>query len=240
MIHVLRISLLAAFLASVGAWLSPRSVLRAIPERIFGLGHWLDARALRNRAMAFILIWMVALIPMLRLTYLVRHYAVEVPTLDDWEMAPLIIQAHTGHLHWAEIFAQQQEARTVLPKLIFILSAAGGHWDVRDQMMLSVISCWLTAAGIFILLCRSELRAGAIAICFWLAVLAIFTPAKFELWLFASGFPSFFPALFLVAALVVIGTDRIGTAWKFILCATLATASSFSLPNGLLAWGLTF
>ncbi len=238
--HILRISLVVAFLASVAALLSPRSVVRASRDKIFELGRWLDAPTSRNRIVAFTLIWVVALFPMLYLTYLVRHYAVEVPTLDDWEMASLIIQAHTGHLHWAEIFAQQQEARTVLPKLIFILSAADGHWDVRDQMMLSVICCWLTAAGIFILLCRSELRTGAIAICFWLAVLAIFTPAKFELWLFASGFPSFFPALFLVSALVVIGADRIAPVWKFILCATLATASAFSLPNGLLAWALTF
>src|SRR5256714_7892575 len=238
--HVLRIPLVAVFLAGVATLLSPSPVLRASRDKILALGHWLDAPARRNRIVAFILVWIVALFPMVYLTYLVRHYAVEVPTLDDWEMAPLIIQAHTGHLPWAEIFAQQQEARTVLPKLIFILSAANGHWDVRDQMLLSVICCWLTAIGIFLLLRRSELRAGAIAICFWLAVLAIFTPAKFELWLFASGFPSFFPALFLVAALVVIGTVRIGTAWKFILCATLATASSFSLPNGLLAWGLTF
>jgi hypothetical protein len=238
--HVLRISLVAAFLAGAAALLSPRPFLRASRDKILGLGRWLDAPVRRNRIVAFVLVWMVALFPMLYLTYLVRHYAVEVPTLDDWEMAPLIIQAHTGHLHWAEIFAQQEEGRTVLPKLIFILSAAVGHWDVREQMMLSVICCWLTAAGIFILLRRSQLRLGAIAVCFWLAVLAIFTPAKFELWIFASGFPSFFPALFLVAALVVIGADRMGTAWKFILCATLATASSFSLPNGLLAWGLTF
>ena len=238
--HVLRISLVVAFLASVAALLSPRSVVRASRDKIFELRRWLDAPTSRNRIVAFTLIWIVALFPMLYLTHLVRHYAVEVPTLDDWEMAPLIIQAHTGHLYWAEIFAQQQEARTVLPKLIFILSAADGHWDVRDQMMLSVICCWLTATGIFILLCRSELRTGAIAICFWLAVLAIFTPAKFELWLFASGFPSFFPALFLVSALVVTGTDRIAPVWKFILCATLATASTFSLPNGLLAWALTF
>src|SRR5437764_5498126 len=107
--HVLRIPLAAAFLAGVAMFLTPRAVLRASQDKIFALGRWLDAPARRNRAMAFILIWMVALIPMLRLTYLVRHYAVEVPTLDDWEMAPLIVQAHTGHLHWAEIFAQQQE-----------------------------------------------------------------------------------------------------------------------------------
>jgi hypothetical protein len=142
-------------------------------------------------------------------------------------------------LSWAEIFAQQQEARTVLPKLIFILSAAGGHWDVRDQMMLSVVCGWLTAAGIFVLLRRAGLGLGATAICFWLAVLTIFSTAKFELWIFASGFPSFLPALFLVAGLVVIGTNM-STAWKFALCGLFATASSFSLPHGLLAWGLTF
>jgi hypothetical protein len=155
-------------------------------------------------------------------------------------MAPLIVDAQTGHLKWASIFAQQQEARTVLPKLIFILFAADGHWDVRDQMMLSVACCWLTVAGVFVLLRRSGLRPTAMALPFWLAVLTIFTPAKFEIWIFASGFPSFFPALFLVTALVIAGTERLGLATKFILCAILASASSFSLANGLLAWALTF
>jgi hypothetical protein len=176
---------------------------------------------------------------MLHLAGLVRRYAVEVPTLDDWEMAPLIVSAHEGHLKWADIFAQQQEARTVVPKLIFILSTANGHWDVRDQMMLSVICCGLTAAGIFVLLRRSGLGVGALAICFWLDVLTIFSPAKFELWIFASGFPSFLPALFIVAGLFVIGTN-ISTGWKFALCGLFAIASSFSLPHGLLSWGLTF
>src|SRR5437762_61952 len=240
MSNLLRISVVAFLLAGVGALLAPRRILRETWRRIRALGRWLDEETPHRRRMVFMVIWIVALIPMLHLTYLVRHYAVEVPTLDDWEMAPLIVQAHTGHMPWAQIFAQQQEARTVLPKLIFILSAAGGHWDVRDQMMLSVVCCWLTAAGIFVLLRRSRLRAHAIAICFWLAVLTIFTPAKFELWIFASGFPSFFPALFLVASLVVIGNDRLTTIWKFVLCVVFALASTFSLANGLLAWGLTF
>ncbi|MFL6520752.1 MAG: hypothetical protein ACJ8NS_11070 [Chthoniobacterales bacterium] len=240
MTHGLRIFLVASLLAGLGAWLSPRRWSRAASERIAPVLRWLRADTPRSRRTVAILIWLVALIPMLHLTYLVRLYGVEVPTLDDWEMAPLIVEAHTGHFSWAHIFEQQQEARTVLPKLIFILSAANGHWDVRDQMMLSVFCCWLIAAGVFILLRRSGLRPGALAICFWLAVLTIFSTAQFELWIFASGFPSFFPALFIVAALVVIGTDGLGTVWKFFLCVILATASSFSLANGLLAWGLTF
>jgi hypothetical protein len=240
MSHGLRISLVAFLLASAGVLLSPRWILRRALEKIVGLAGWLKAEKPRNRATVFILIWIVALVPMLHLTWLVRHYAVEVPTLDDWEMAPLIVDAHTGQLKWADIFAQQQEARTVLPKLIFVLSAAAGHWDVRNQIMLSVVCCWLTAAGIFILLRRSGLGLAAIAICFWLAALTIFSTAQYELWIFASGFPSFFPALFLVAGLVVVGCERVTTAWKFVVCTMLAAASSFTLAHGLLLWGLTF
>ena len=242
MTQVLRISLVAFFLAGAGAGalLSPRRLRRAVWEEISEWSRWLNAETTRSRVIACLLIWVVALVPMLHMTYLVRHYGVEVPTLDDWEMAPLIVDAHTGHLKWASIFAQQQEARTVLPKLIFILFAADGHWDVRDQMMLSVACCWLTAAGLFVLLRRSGLPATAMAVPFWLAVLTIFTPAKFEIWIFASGFPSFFPALFLVTALVAAGSERLTLATKFGLCALLSAASSFSLANGLLAWGLTF
>jgi hypothetical protein len=214
-------------------------LVRRTWPRLESIGRLLVEQAARQPKTWCILIWLVALVPMIHGTYLVRHYGVEVPTLDDWAMAPLIVKAHTGQLTFADIFEQQQEARTVLPKLIFILSAALGHWDVRDQMILSVISCWLTAAGIFVLLRRSGPGPVAVAICFWLIVLSVFSPAQFELWIFASGFPSFLPALFLVAALVVIG-GRLSVAWKFLICAALAAANSFSLPHGLLAWGLTF
>jgi hypothetical protein len=175
---------------------------------------------------------------MVRLTFQVRHYGVNVPVFDDWAMAPLIVKAHTGQLKLADVFQQQQEARTVLPNLVFILQARG-EWNVRDQMALSIISCWLTAAGLFVLLRRSGLDLATLAISFWLIVLALFSPAPFELWLFASGFPSFLPALFLVAALVVI-SGRASTLSKFVLCCALAAASTFTLAHGLLAWGLTF
>jgi len=229
--HSARLSLISLVLAGIGLLVTPRRLLRTGWDTIIAF-----IRPTRN---AMIVIWIVALIPMVHLTYLVRHYAVEVPTLDDWEMTPLIVDSHNGHLKWADIFEQQQEGRTILPKLIFVLSAAGGHWDVRDQMMLSVVCCWLTAAGIFVLLRRTGLGLGAVGLCFALAALTIFSPAQFELWIFASGFPSFLPALFVVAGLVVIGTN-ISAAWKFVWCGLFATASSFSLPHGLLAWGLTF
>jgi hypothetical protein len=236
--HGLRNSLLVLALAAVSSLIFFR-LRRDLWSRVVAFGHRLRTVATRHRKAVLILIWLVALIPMVHLSNLVRQYAVEVPTLDDWEMAPLIVHAHTGQLTFAEIFEQQQEARTVLPKLLFVLLAAGGRWDVRDMMLLSVVCCWLTAAGIFVLLRRSGLNLAAIAICFWLIVITIFSNAQFELWIFASGFPSFLPAFFIVTALVGVGTN-LSTAWKFAICGGLAIASSFTLANGLLAWGLTF
>jgi hypothetical protein len=239
MSHGLRISLLSLLTLAILSVILPHAFMRKVRFRAETLGRWLREQAAQRRNTVFVLICAAALIPMVHLTWLVRHYRVEVPTLDDWEMAELIVKAQTGQLMFADIFAQQQEGRTILPKLIFVLSAARGHWDVRDQMMISVLCCWLTAAGIFLLLRRSGLNLPAIAIGFWLIAITIFSPAQYELWIFASGFPSFFPGLFIVAGLVALGTN-LSTLWKFVICAGLATASSFSLPHGLLAWGLTF
>lgn len=154
-------------------------------------------------------------------------------------MAPLIAKAHTGGLTWSDIFAQQQEARTVFPKLIFIVFTLGHYWDPRVEMMLSILICCLTSFGIFLLLRRSGLPPVATAMGFLLIVFLIFSPVQHELWLLASGFPSFLPALCLVWGLVVIQTSFSLRA-KFALCAALAVFSSFTLANGLLAWGLSF
>ena len=238
MAHGSRTVLITLVVAGALGWLLPRRWTGKFIGGAKSLYGRVKEEAAQRPKIVLLLIWIVALIPMIHLTAQVHRYGVNVPVLDDWAIAPLIVKAHTGELKFADIFVQQQEARTVLPKLIFIL-ASRGHWDVRDQMMLSVICCWLSAAGIFILLRRSGLNLVAVALCFWLAVLAIFSAAQFELWIFASGFPSFMPALFLVAALVTIDS-RLSTRSKFVICVALALASSFTLSHGLLAWVLTF
>src|SRR5256714_6938453 len=238
MAYGLRTSLLVLLAAGVLGWALPRRILATIVQSIQTISRRLASLVVKRPKVVLLLIGIVALIPMVRLTVSVRHYGVNVPTFDDWAMAPLIVKAHTGQLRFADIFQQQQAARTVLPNLIFILSA-WHEWDVRDQVAVSILSCWLTVAGVFVLLRRSGLRLWTLAICFWLTVLALFSPAPVELWIFASGFPSFLPLLFLVTAFVAIGAP-IAALWKFLICLALAVASTFTLAHGLLAWALTF
>jgi len=205
----------------------------------FSIWGWLTTQVNARRRLTIALTLLIAALPAIQLATTVARWSVEVPSRDDWEMAPLIAKAHTGELTLADLFAQQEEARTFVPKLIFLLSAIDGHWDVRDEMMLSVAICVLTAAGIYVLLRRSGLALGTTAICFWLTMLLIFSPAQFELWIFASAFPSFLPVLCIIASLVALEMNW-SNGSKFAICVALSTVSTFTLAHGLLAWGLTF
>lgn len=193
----------------------------------------------RHQRLAAAVTLLIGALPALYIGWFVARYGVEVPSMDDWDMAPLVAKAHTGELTFGDLFKQQEEARTFFPALIFILSGLDGHWDVRHEMMLSVVICAATAVGVYLLLRRSGLGLVATALTFWASSLLIFSPAQFELWLFASGFPSFIPAACIVGALLACEA-RWSLGAKFAICALLATISTFTLAHGMLAWGLTF
>lgn len=238
MAYGLRTSVVLVVTLGILGWALPRRVVTNLLERIRRTARWLVATTNERPKVALLFVWIIALIPMIYLSAAVRHYGVNVPTLDDWWVAALLEKAHTSGLRLSDIFQQQEEARTAVPNVIFLLSAQH-EWNVRDQMIVSLIASWLTAAGLWVLLRRTIPNLAAIAVCFWLMVLTVFSPASFELWIFASGFPSFLPLLFLVGALTLIGT-RLSIPWKFALCVAFSVASTFTLPHGLLAWGLTF
>jgi hypothetical protein len=171
--------------------------------------------------------------------FLVLRYAVAIPMLDDWEMVSIVTKAHTGSLKFADLFEQQQEARPFFPKLIFIALSSGKYWDSRSAMMLSILICCLTTLGIYRLLGRSLLSTRTTLTVFLLSALLVFSPAQHEIWLLASGFPSFAPAVCILWGIYFATSDR-PIATRFWLCLALSVCASFTLANGLLAWGLTF
>ena len=202
-------------------------------------GHPAGGRCERHSAIAIAVTLIVGALPALYIGWFVARYGVEVPSMDDWEMATIIAKTHAGELTFHDLFKQQEEARMIFPALLFILSGLDRHWDVRDEMMLSVVICAVTTLGVYLLLRRSGLGVVATALCFWVSSFLIFSPAQFELWLFASGLPSFIPVACIIGALLACETRWSGVA-KFASCALLATVSTFTLAHGMLAWGLTF
>ncbi len=133
-------------------------------QLVAGWSRALDYFRPREQAVLFF-VCAVGLIPALYFASWVHRYGVAVPKFDDWDVATLISKAHSGQLSLGDLFAQQQEGRTILPKLLFLLSTIRGGWDVRNSMALSVPTCTLTAVGIFLLLRQSRLSVFAVAIC---------------------------------------------------------------------------
>ncbi|MDQ6809209.1 MAG: hypothetical protein M3Z64_07270, partial [Verrucomicrobiota bacterium] len=226
-------------IVSTAAALVPRPQLEAAKRRVRAWLHAARQVARQRPPLVSGITIALGLVPAIFFAVWIGRYAVAVPKMDDWDVAQLISKAHRGQVTVGDLFEQQQEGRTLVPRLFFLLSTVRGGWDVRDLMWMTVPTTWLTAAGVFTLLRRSEISALAGALVFGAATALIFTPAQYEVMTFAFGFPSFLPALFIVAGLVVVGS-RFSVSAKFAACAALSLASSFTLPNGLLAWGLTF
>ena len=219
--------------------MTPAPVPPAEPAPRTGRLRSFLVRLEERRRLLFGIAIAAVLIPAIYIGSLVLEFGVNVPLWDDWDMVPMILDAHEGDLKFADLFAQQLEARTLIPKLLFIAFTFLGRFDARDGMMFSVVICALTAGGLFMLLRRSGLSLLATTACFLLIVLSIFSPAQEELWLLASGFPSFMPVFFILAGLLILQT-RASMLVKFVSCALLAIASTFTLAHGLLAFGLTF
>lgn len=212
---------------------------RELPEKAVGEASIsFDSKRRTASSEAIAALGVVAVL-VVGIIFLILRYAVAIPMLDDWEMAAIVTKAHTGGLTFTDLFEQQQEARPVLPKLIFIALSFGKYWDSRAEMMLSVLICCLTALGIYRLLAQSGLSGPARVIAFLLGALLVFSPAQHEIWLLASGFPSFLPALCIVWGVLAATSSRSVVA-KFWICVGLALGASFTLANGLLVWGLTF
>jgi hypothetical protein len=92
----LRTSLLLLLGAGVLGWALPQRILRNFIQALQTVSGRIASVAVRRPLVIVLLIWIVALFPMIHLKFLVRHYGVNAPTLDDWAMAPNSIRRPGG------------------------------------------------------------------------------------------------------------------------------------------------
>lgn len=179
-----------------------------------------------------------AFLPPLLLAVLIVQSWVNVPVWDDWDMPGLLFREYfvEGRFSWRQLFAQHNESRMVVPKLLMWGAALFTGWDTRVPMALS----WTAAVATFVQfvwLLRKTVRASAASRwCFAAALSAVlFSPNQWENWLLSIQLVVFLPPLCLTGCLVV---QRSALAYrtKVIVCALLSLISTFSNSNGMLCW----
>jgi len=184
----------------------------------------------------------LCLLPPLVLAVLLRQNAVNVPYWDEWndELGGIFLKSHAGSLSFADFWAQHNESRFVLPRLIFLLLGNFSHWNLCREVAFTFLLAGGAAAMVF-WLGRKTLAGRPVAawLAFFIASLLIFSPTQYQAWLWGMELILYLPLVCILASLLVLQTTF---AWrtKLFVCGALATASTYSFSNGLLAWVALF
>jgi hypothetical protein len=163
--------------------------------------------------------------------------ASNVPIYDEWLWSPLVIAAHDGTLAPAQLWAQQNSHRSVLPTLIGLALAALTGWDTRAEALLSVALAIVCQGCLYALIARRYGRERALGP-FVLASVLLYSLAQSENFLWGFQFSWWLVdalVLGLVLALAGLPEGARGAA-RFAAALLCAIAASFSMIFGFAAW----
>ncbi|MGH7706479.1 MAG: hypothetical protein ACREM6_00875, partial [Vulcanimicrobiaceae bacterium] len=178
---------------------------------------------------ASIAAWLCA--PVVGLT--VTALAVNVPMFDEWTWAPLVLAMHDGQLRAADLWAQQQAHRSVLPTALMLALARFDGWDVRIEAAVNLALALATQVLLWRLFARvPQTRRGP---AFLVASLLLFSLLQSENWLWGFQLSWFAVNLFVVAVVALLCAPAAGRA-AFTAAAVAAIGASLSLIFGFGAW----
>ncbi|WP_146136495.1 hypothetical protein [Aphanothece hegewaldii] len=183
----------------------------------------------------------IAIIPAFLLAHFIIVNAVNVPFWDDWDVPGIILikLSQNSPLTFQDLIAQHNDSRKFFTKLIFIGLAYLTNWDVRYPMLVSFLLACLISFNIF-KLSQLTLSKTDILLLFLILLtnLLIFSPVS-ENWLWSIQLVVFIPIACITSCLVVLYSSLKNNI-KFVICAILATISTYSYANGMLAWIIIF
>jgi hypothetical protein len=185
-------------------------------------------------------LFLLALLPLIGPILMVYEYGVNVPYWDEWNMVAVVLDSRKGGIP-PTLFAQHNEHRIVIPRLVFIALDNLTHWNQFATMTASIVFVFLTSLGIYVL-ARSTIPPGPgrewkIAGIWFACNMLIFSPAQWENWLWSVGMVNVLPMMFIVWTMIVVRSSM--RLWmKMPIALLMATAATFSVGDGILAWPL--
>jgi hypothetical protein len=169
----------------------------------------------------------------------VKHW-VNIPIWDEWDTPGIAILRAAEHtLSWSNLFAQHNESRKVIPRLLCMALALPAGWDVRHAMILTFASVCLTSALVFVYLRRDRRAPVSLGVLFaWTIVnFLLFAPSQYENFLSGFVFEIFIPVLCLFGCIAVNLSQRRlpeKVAWNSVL----ALVATYTFAHGMLLWPL--
>jgi hypothetical protein len=183
-----------------------------------------------------LVVWLVVL-PVGFTALFIATYSVDVPYYEQWTIARLFMRLAEGSLSFTHLFEQQNEFRQFFPHLLFLALGTITRWNVRYEMLVSLLLACLVSFNIYrisrVTITGAEKRL-------WLLVgtnLLIFSPMQYENWLLGIQVVFFVPIACLTTCSSV-AYSGVSLRAKLAIGALLSILSTFSSANGVLCWVL--
>jgi hypothetical protein len=179
-----------------------------------------------GRFLTSLVFFALALAPAWVTGRLIHSHAVNTPFGDDWRLVDQLVNLHLDHLEWRELCEPIDGERSPLPQLLHLAALRLTGGDLRADAWMNFTWMSLTSIGFLLLLLRTAGGGFGSAVIFFLANLAIFSPAQNLFAMRQAGI------LLPVTCLVwthLIASFHCSTVLKFATCALL---TSIAAANG--------
>jgi hypothetical protein len=195
---------------------------------------------LRNPKLLLPFLFILALIPVFSMGTLIMINGINFPYWDQWEVVTIFESFYKGEISFQTLISQQNESRPFFPRLVFISLAQVTHWDVRYEMIFTLLIACVISFNIYRLnrLTFTE-NQGKGLLLFFISNLLVFAPIQYDNWIWGIQLIVFLP-ITCITTCIVVSYSRLNSTAKFLVCAFLCTVSTFSYANGIIAWILVF
>jgi hypothetical protein len=178
---------------------------------------------------------MPAVIPLI----LVRLYGMDLPFWDEWapDLGGLYIKFCHHQLTLGNFWAQHNEHRMLIPRLILLPIQVATHFNTVAEMIAEWVIICLTSIGVLRLIRQThdEPKSLRVVGLWFLCNLLIFTPGQWENLIWGCGVINVLPMALIVWMMVSL-LSQFRPMAKTIISIVLAIAATYSSGNGMLAW----
>lgn len=179
----------------------------------------------------------IVFLPVLITLVYVQLFSVDVPFQDQWATVPALVHMESGHLHWADIYRQHNEALVPVSVALTLLVAKVTHYNVVAEAYVAY-ACLAGAVGVLFALFRRVQGKLPIPTLAFLPIPTILLGWRgHEGILWGAGLNSNLGLMLLLGAIwaIIRATE---SPWFIVAAIGVTVLAVFAFGSGLLAWPL--
>ena len=182
-----------------------------------------------------LLIFAAIAIPAVIALLFIYYNGINAVSGDQWFVVPLFDKLYSGNLTAADLFAQHNEHRLLLLRLVSLTIGSITHYNTIAELYFSLFLICLQAIVLYMIF-RLNPVLNRMSIAWFIPVTwLIFNLRQYDNLLLGFQMQFFLVTLFLFLSIYFLQSCK-GVNWRFAAAILCSIAGTFSMANGLVIW----